>query len=122
MLKGKCLCGCVSIEVEGALERQPVACHCTQCRKQTGHFLVALAVPREALTVSGNENISWYRSSEEAQRGFCSVCGSTLFWKSSADEHESISVAMGLFELPTDTRIEKHIFIDDKGDYYNIDE
>jgi len=29
-------------------------------------------------------------------------------------------VAMGLFDKPTRTRLEKHIFTADKGDYYDI--
>ena len=36
MLKGNCLCGAVSLEVNGALEHSPEACHCSQCRKAQG--------------------------------------------------------------------------------------
>jgi len=82
MLKGSCLCGAVRIEVEGKLEHQPEACHCSQCRKQSGHFLAAVNVRRSALTIDGGDKVSWYRSSERVQRGFCSVCGSTLFLES----------------------------------------
>ena len=120
MLKGKCLCGAVGIKVEGELEQQPEACHCTQCRKQTGHFLAAVDVRREALTVNGNENVSWYQSSDKARRGFCSVCGSTLFWSPTIEGYEYIALSMGLFEGPTGAQLEKHIFVGDKGDYYEI--
>src|SRR4029434_6588040 len=80
MMKGTCLCGAVSFEIEGTLEHPPEACHCSQCRKQTGHFLVAVNVRRKALKVHGADKVTWFRSSEQVQRGFCSVCGSTLFW------------------------------------------
>src|SRR5207248_3458521 len=89
VMKGTCLCGAVSFEIEGALERAPEACHCSQCRKQTGHFMVAVNVRRKALTVHGAEKVTWYRSSEQVQRGFCSVCGSTLFWN---PDHRGVRV------------------------------
>jgi hypothetical protein len=120
MLKGKCLCGAVSIEVQGELERQPEACHCSQCRKQSGHFLAGVNVRRKALTVRGDDKVTWYRSSEQVQRGFCSVCGSTLFWNPTIEGYEFIAIAMGVFDGPTGTRLAKHTFVGDKGDYYDI--
>lgn len=122
MLKGSCLCGGVRIEVEGGLELKPQACHCTQCRKQTGHYLAAVNVRRDALTVHGEDKVSWYRSSEKVRRGFCSVCGSVLFWNPEIEGYEYISVAMGLFDGPTGSRLSKHIFVGDKGDYYDLDD
>jgi hypothetical protein len=122
MMKGGCLCGAVSFEVEGELERAPEACHCSQCRKQSGHFFAAVNVRRTALTLRGAEKVGWYPSSEKVRRGFCSVCGSTLFWDPTMDGYEWIAIAMGLFDLPTGTRLAKHTFVGDKGDYYDIDD
>lgn len=121
-MKGSCLCGGVRIEVEGGLELQPQACHCTMCRKQTGHFYAAVNVRRNALTVQGGDLVSWYQSSETVRRGFCSVCGSALFWDADLDGYEYIAVMMGLFDEPANTRFSKHIFVKDKGDYYDIDD
>jgi hypothetical protein len=112
----------VSLEVEGKPEHAPEACHCSQCRKQSGHFLAAVNVRRTALTVHGEDNVTWYRSSEKVRRGFCAVCGSTLFWSPTIEGYEFIAVAMGIFEGPTGTRLAKHTFVGDKGDYYNIDD
>jgi len=120
MMKGSCLCGAVSLEVVGALELQPEACHCSQCRKQTSYVYVGVSVKRKDLTVHGGDKITWYRSSEKVQRGFCSVCGSALFWNPNIEGYEYISVAMGLFEPPTGVRLKKHTFVGDKGDYYEI--
>ena len=36
MLKGSCLCGDVTFTVTGA-PHDPAACHCSQCRKMSGH-------------------------------------------------------------------------------------
>ena len=122
MLKGSCLCGAVSFEVEGALEHSPEACHCSQCRKQTSHVFVGVNVRRKALTVHGGDKVTWYRSSEKVRRGFCSACGSSLFWDPTIAGYEFISVAMGAFEPPTGSRLTKHTFVSDKGDYYEIDD
>ncbi len=119
-LTGSCLCGDVRIEVEGELPFAPQACHCTQCRKQTGHFLAAANVKRDALTVKGEENVAWYQSSDTVRRGFCSVCGSTLFWDADIEGYDYIAIAMGLIDGSTGTRIGKHTFVGDKGDYYDI--
>ena len=115
--KGSCLCGAVSFEVSGDLPA-PDACHCSQCRKHSGHFLVSTDVPRSALTIHGWEKITWFRSSEKVERGFCSTCGSSLFWN--PIHKDWIGIAMGAFEQPTDTQLRIHIFVADKGDYYDI--
>jgi hypothetical protein len=122
MLKGACLCGAVRLEVEGKLEHAPEGCHCSQCRRQTGHFFVGVNVRRKALRVHGGDKIKWYRSSEKVERGFCSVCGSVLFWKPDIEGYEFTSIAMGMFDLPTGLRMAKHSFVGDKGDYYEIDD
>ena len=122
MRKGKCLCGAVTLEVDGELEHPPEACHCSQCRKQSGHFLAAVNVRRSALTIHGGNRVTWYQSSDQVQRGFCSVCGSSLFWNPTKEGYEFIAVAMGLFESPTGTRLAKHTFVGDKGDYYKIND
>lgn len=59
MHTGSCLCGAVRFEVACELPG-PDACHCTQCRKHSGHFFVSTDVPRSALTIRGEENVRWY--------------------------------------------------------------
>jgi hypothetical protein len=96
----------------------PDACHCVQCRKQSGHFFASTNVPRTALVITGEEGVSWYQSSPKVRRGFCSTCGSSLFWDPPAMDW--IAIAMGAFDAPTSTHLEKHIFVAEKGDYYEI--
>ena len=117
MHRGSCLCGAVRLEIDGVLPR-PDACHCTQCRKHSGHYFVSTDVPRSALTIHGADKVTWYRSSEKVQRGFCATCGSTLFWDPIGKDWTA--VAMGAFEAPTETTIKIHIFVAEKGDYYEI--
>lgn len=117
MHKGSCLCGAVRFEVAGEL-KGPDACHCTQCRKTSGHYWASTDVPRSSLTIHGADNLTWFQSSERVRRGFCSTCGAALFWD--PIKKDTIGVAMGAFESPTDTRLAIHIFVADKGDYYDI--
>ena len=116
MHTGSCLCGAVTFTIDAEIP-EAIACHCSQCRKQTGHFLVDCEVPREALTVSGE--VSWYRSSEKVRRGFCPTCGSVLFWDPVV-KTDWAAVAMGAIDAPTGARLVKHIHTADKGDYYDI--
>ena len=105
------------ISVAGDLPR-PTACHCTACRKHTGHFEASIDIPRTALSVSGDEHIRWYHSSQKVRRGFCGNCGSTLFWD--PVHQDWTAVAMGVFDDPTGTSLCMHIFVSEKGDYYDI--
>ncbi len=117
MHRGACLCGAVSFDVTGDLHA-PDACHCSQCRRQSGHFWASTNVPRANLTVRGGEKVTWFQSSEKVRRGFCSICGSFLFWDPVT--LDMIAIGMGALEPPTGTRLAKHIFVSDKGDYYDI--
>jgi hypothetical protein len=117
MKMGSCLCGAVRYEVTGAM-RPVVACHCTQCRKQSGHFPAFTNAKSEDFKLTSSESLKWYRASDFASRGFCSTCGSVMFWK--RDDGEEISIAAGSLDGPTGLRIGGHIFCADAGDYYEI--
>ena len=115
MPTGSCLCGAVRFHLEAALNG-PDACHCVACRKSSGHVFASTDVAKSALTVTGE--VRWYQSSAKVRRGFCGVCGSSLFWDPIF--RDFIGVAMGAFDTPTGTHLEMHIFVAEKGDYYHI--
>ena len=114
---GGCLCGSVRFEVDGPL-RGVVYCHCTQCRRQTGHFYAATDVSDATLAVEGAGNVTWFRASDQARRGFCRTCGSALFWK--RDGSETTSLLAGSFDRSDALKGKSHIFVADKGSYYEI--
>lgn len=116
---GSCLCTAVRFKTRGEL-RELIFCHCTQCRKQTGLYYAATNVLDRDLELEGAEDVTWYRSSDGAQRGFCRHCGSALFWK--ADGLDYTSIMAGAFEKPTDLKPGYHIYCADKGDFYGIDD
>jgi hypothetical protein len=114
---GHCLCGAVAFEVHGELT-PPTACHCSQCRRQTGHYMASSNAKRADFHVTKDDGLAWYRSSDFAQRGFCKDCGSTLFW--TRDGGDTISIALGALDPPTGLKIAKHIYVGDKSDYYDV--
>ena len=115
--KGSCLCGAVTFEVAGDLPG-PDGCHCTKCRKHSGHFFVSTDVPRSAVTIHGEDKVRWFQSSQKARRGFCSICGSSLFWDPIGRDWTGL--AMGAFDTSTNTQIAVHVHTGSKGDYYEI--
>ena len=92
---GGCLCGAVRYEVRGSL-RPIVMCHCTQCRRMTGHLMAATAARHADFRLLTGGGLRWYASSHEARRGFCAHCGSTLFWQ--GVERDYISIAAGTLD------------------------
>jgi hypothetical protein len=117
MKTGSCLCGAVKYEVHGAL-RPVLACHCVQCRKQTGSYMSSTAAGDSDLKLTESRGLKWYRSSDFARRGFCQECGSVLFWKKDGSDYTSITA--GTIDGPTGAPLEGHIFCASAGDYYEI--
>ena len=119
---GRCLCGAVAFEA--ARDRDHAdACHCGQCRRWSGNYWASVNVPFDTLKiVKGEDRLGWFRSSALVRRGFCKECGSALFWH--ADRHKDhahrIAIGLGALDEPTGVRITEHIFVADKGDYYDI--
>ncbi len=116
-MKGSCMCKAVRYEVHGPL-RDIVACHCTECRKASGHFTAATAVRPEHLNIVEDRGLRWFRSSDIAERGFCHLCGSTLFWKPGSGDR--VSIYAGSIDTKHDLKVVAHIFIEEKGSYYEI--
>jgi len=115
MLRGSCLCGAITFTASDTA-RDPAACHCGQCRKQSGHHWASVQVMDDVLSIKGAPR--WYAASDAAKRGFCGTCGSFLFWKGAGDPDTGVS--LGALDGPTGLRLERHIFTEDKGDYYEI--
>ncbi|MBE9475968.1 MAG: GFA family protein [Proteobacteria bacterium] len=117
--KGSCQCGAVTYELDGPL-RPSVACHCTQCRKTSGHYWSATQVPNDRFRITKDDGLKWFRSSDVARRGFCTGCGASLFWQH--DGEDATSVGSGTLDGITGIETAKHIYVADKGDYYEIED
>ena len=114
---GGCLCGAVRYELQGPL-RPVVACHCGQCQKSHGNYAAYTRLPRRNLILTEDSGLKWFASSDKARRGFCGSCGASLFWEP-LDSGE-ISVSAGSIDAPSGLRTTCHIFVEDKGDYYEL--
>lgn len=121
--KGSCLCG--SVTYEGTGEWRDVSyCHCGQCRKTSGHYFAATALPKEQLNIRDRDgSLVWYRASDIATRGFCNACGSSLFWNPDDEDHMSVLVgSLDVEDGRTGLKSAVHIFADDALDYFTIGE
>jgi hypothetical protein len=65
------------------------------------------------------DDLSWYQSTPEARRGFCSRCGSTLFFESQrwADE---IHIALAHMDESIDRSPKAHVFYDAHVDWFEV--
>jgi hypothetical protein len=116
MKTGGCLCGAVTYRVDGPL-RDIVACHCSQCRKTSGHFVAATQCRSSDLAIEG-ATLTWFKSSDEAERGFCGRCGSNLFWRRFGNDFTSIFA--GTIDGQTGLAMGSQIHTESKGDYYTL--
>jgi len=116
-IQGRCECAAVAFEV--AHIRDTVTfCHCSQCRRTSGHYWAATRADFSDVTFTKDTGLSWYQSSPTSRRGFCKLCGSSLFYQPNGANH--IAIAAGCLDLPTQMRAGKHIYTADCGDYYTI--
>jgi hypothetical protein len=118
VIQGGCACGGVRYEVRGAL-RPIIACHCVQCRRSSGHFVAATACRRSVFALLKSDTLKWFVAVPGFRRGFCSECGSSLFFEEAGGER--VSIAAGSLDEPQGLSIAAHIFVAEAGDYYEID-
>lgn len=113
-MQGHCLCGAVRLTSPPA--RDIGACHCGFCRRWGGGPLLAVHCGPD-VQFEGREHIGVYASSEWAERGFCTSCGTHLFYKLLATgEH---FVPAGVFET-ADFEMASQIYVDKKPGYYDF--
>ncbi len=114
-LTGRCLCGAVKFTARGVLH-EVGACHCTMCQRWTGG--PAIAVKVAGITFEGEENVTRFRSSDWAERGFCGTCGSNIFYRVIGTD--DYYVTAGAFDDPSGFKLASQIFIDEKPGYYDF--
>ena len=114
---GGCLCGAVRYEVKGPL-RDVVNCHCSMCQRLHGNFGPHSKARKVNITITNHTGLAWYKTSEMAQRGFCRICGSSLFWE--PFDLDATGIIAGSLDGPTGLKTIGHIFVAEKCDFYEI--
>ena len=113
---GGCLCGAVKYEAVLAAPHLH-ACHCNICQKWGGGPSLSLFCAGD-WAITGEENLTWYDSSDWAQRSFCKKCGTHLFGRVPDGDYRGVHV--GSLDDTSGLTLDKHIFIDKKPDYYDF--
>jgi hypothetical protein len=114
---GSCLCGAVQFDITIA-EPAFSICHCSMCRKwSAGPFEAAHGA---GLTHDGGDALSWYRSSDWGERGFCSRCGTVLFWRFADKSQDMVGVSVEALDENDDLSLSRHIYIDSKPARYDF--
>ncbi len=112
--KGSCLCGGVEIQAS-SVSLDVGACHCGTCRKWGGGPFLGVDGSTK-IKILGEDNVSAYASSDWAERGFCSKCGTHLFYKLKLNGQYIIPV--GFFDIQSRLNFDHQIFIEQKPEYY----
>ncbi len=113
---GQCLCKNVSVSAK--IESKSFdACHCGMCRKWGGGPVMTVHAGN-GIEISGKDFISFYNSSEWAERAFCKNCGSHLFYHLKGTDNYYIPV--GLLDKTEDFKFTMQIFIDKKPEGYSF--
>lgn len=116
---GHCLCGAVRFDIRGPM-RDVIECHCETCRRFSGglwHGSAAMLADVDIHDVSGA--LTWYRSSDHAQRGFCKNCGASLFFR--RDDGDRLSIAAGSLDDTGDIKLGVRIFTGEAAGYADLD-
>jgi hypothetical protein len=118
---GRCLCG--DVQFTAQLPSKWVAhCHCTMCQRNSGSaFVTWVGLDAGRCSIQDpRSHLTWYRSSGQGERGFCSRCGSTLFFRSERWAGE-LHVALANFVGPVDRSPQAHVFWDTHVDWVKLD-
>lgn len=113
-MKARCLCGATQFEVQ-LRNHEVAACHCSMCRRQTSGPLMAIDI--EDIHFVDQQYLSVFNSSEWAERGFCSICGTFIFWRTKDHSFANINV-FTLEELPEDLDFNLEIYVDHQPAFY----
>ncbi len=110
-LKGRCMCGAVTVEFESA-KSELGACHCEMCRRWTGSAFVEIDVEPGSLTYDGP--VKTFASSDWAERAWCDRCGSTLWYHLTIPGRDFYGMSAGLVDDAGGLTLNREIYIDHK--------
>ncbi|UKZ74290.1 hypothetical protein TrVFT333_001952 [Trichoderma virens FT-333] len=102
-ITGGCLCASVRYTVtfppDHDFENSCTTCQCEQCRKNTGSLIFrSHKLSKSAVEFTAKSTLKLYSATPHCERGFCSDCGSFLFWQ--RDNRDYTCLTVGCFDEP----------------------
>jgi hypothetical protein len=86
------------------------------CRRHTSGAFFSIETAPGSITVTGPAKV--YQSSEWAERGFCEICGSTLWYGLRGDDERNL--AAGLFDNAGGATLHVEFFADKCPQGYSL--
>lgn len=115
-LKGGCACG--AVRFTAAPENHEYgACHCDTCSRWAAGPFMALRCGT-TLKIEDESALGTYKSSQWAERGFCTKCGSSLYYTIPGKPFTNVSV--GAFDDTSEFVFKRQVFIDEKPAHYSF--
>lgn len=119
-LEGQCFCGKIKYEIDLPL-KFVAHDHCSICRRISGAPFVTWAGVQENQfhLLSGEESLKKFKTTADAEREFCSNCGSHLFFRSSRWKDE-VHFTVATLKSNIETLPNCHVFYSDKAPWITI--
>ena len=114
---GRCLCG--SVTYKATLSGSLCNCYCMMCQRWSAGGFFAVSVSELEIT-KGEDELTVFRSSDRANRAFCKVCGSNIYY--CAPKYGGKSLALGTLDDTTGLHIDMQYFIDRKPEGFSLAE
>ncbi|MEO7639757.1 MAG: GFA family protein [Pseudoxanthomonas sp.] len=117
----QCLCGDVNLHAT-LPSKWAAHCHCSLCRRAHGAaFVTWLGMEATRCSIDDpGHHLRWYPSTPGAERGFCSRCGTTMFFRSSRWPGE-LHIALAHFTTPVDRAPQLHVHWQDRVPWADVD-
>lgn len=114
-MEGRCLCGAVTIRINGGYIAAIGACHCSMCQRWTGALYATFDADADAVQVIGA--VTRYPSTHFSERAFCPTCGSNLWLRDTNTSDAPYELMPGLFRAAAEFPLISEIYIDRRPSY-----
>lgn len=121
MYRGSCLCGAVTLEVQGSIE-SIIHCHCSRCRKSTGSAYATNGfIEKSALVIkTGASDLRSFESAPGKLRHFCQRCATPIY-SSNAQDPLRLRIRLGVLDDDILERPMSHNFVSSKANWEDLD-
>lgn len=117
MYKASCLCGQVTIEINGPIS-DIIYCHCSRCRKSTGSAYATngYVLKSDFSIVLGEDNLHYYQVTEQTRRYFCADCASPIYSENNTDPLR-VRLRLGILDSEIIERPSSHNFVTSRASW-----